>query len=158
MPLSFSVSLQRWCFSPKQNNKNGLPKSFSDSLVRPKHMLLFIHGHKIYPAPHRLYTIAHCMPLPWRSLWKSCHRRCLRGPPPFITITHTEKPLPLCGGKRHCLLDVCLKKTKTFTRDVRSRYYYLASAVASVLGTLMISSRTISAASPRRGPSLYMRV
>lgn len=24
-------------------------------------MLLFIHGHKIYPEPHRLYTIAHCM-------------------------------------------------------------------------------------------------
>ena len=70
---------------------------------------------------------------------------------------HTKKTVPLCGGNGLCLLDVCVKKTKRSNVTTVTQSY-LASAVASVPGMLMISSMTNSAASPRRGPSLYIRV
>lgn len=72
-------------------------------------------------------------------------------------IIRTKKTVPLCGGNGLCLLDVCVKKTKRSNVTSVTQSYF-ASAVASVPGMLMISSMTNSTASPRRGPSLYMRV
>ncbi len=72
-------------------------------------------------------------------------------------IIHMKKTVPLCGGNGLCLLDVCVKKTKRSNVTTVTQFYF-ASAVASVPGMLMISSMTNSAASPRRGPSLYIRV